>query len=428
MIKKLQFKFVAIMLGVLLAVFSIVVITLNVYMQVQSKEQTSHLLATVAAQDGISFMQEPMKSNEPGPAPNGNIGEQEQTKVDPGRNKEVTPEMLRATRFFYAKVDTQGEIIELNVEMISGLEEVDADAYVAEVLSEGTKEGKKENYQYLVAEKDYGKIIVFAERSIERGLLDRLIKTSVMIAIPVILILTLFSLFLAKWAIKPVETAFERQKEFISDASHELKTPLTIIGANADVLEAKIGEQVQLDYIKEQGLRMNRLITDLLELAKLDENRDQMIFEEIPFSKLVQKTALEFDSIAFEAGKILEDQIEPNIVIKGDPGKLKQVITILIDNAIKHSNPQGIIKIGLIERNKQVLFQVTNRGDVLTDLEQERVFERFYRRDDSRSRDTGGSGLGLAIAKGIVDKHKGVITVSSTKEEGTTFEIKFPNI
>lgn len=239
------------MLGVLLTVFSIVVITLNVYMQVQSKEQTSHLLATVAAQDGISFMQEPMKSNEPGPAPNGNIGEQEQTKVDPGRNKEVTPEMLRATRFFYAKVDTQGEIIELNVEMISGLEEVDADAYVAEVLSEGTKEGKKENYQYLVAEKDYGKIIVFAERSIERGLLDRLIKTSVMIAIPVILILTLFSLFLAKWAIKPVETAFERQKEFISDASHELKTPLTIIGANADVLEAKIGEQVQLDYIKE---------------------------------------------------------------------------------------------------------------------------------------------------------------------------------
>lgn len=428
MIKKLQFKFVAIMLGVLLTVFSIVVITLNVYMQVQSKEQTSHLLATVAAQDGISFMQEPMKSNEPGPVPNGNIGEQEQTKVDPGRNKEVTPEMLRATRFFYAKVDTQGEIIELNVEMISGLEEVDADAYVAEVLSEGTKEGKKENYQYLVAEKDYGKIIVFAERSIERGLLDRLIKTSVMIAIPVILILTLFSLFLAKWAIKPVETAFERQKEFISDASHELKTPLTIIGANADVLEAKIGEQVQLDYIKEQGLRMNRLITDLLELAKLDENRDQMIFEEIPFSKLVQKTALEFDSIAFEAGKTLEDQIEPNIVIKGDPGKLKQVITILIDNAIKHSNPQGIIKIGLSERNKQVLFQVTNRGDVLTDLEQERVFERFYRRDDSRSRDTGGSGLGLAIAKGIIERQRGTITVSSTKEAGTTFTVKFSNL
>lgn len=236
-----------------------------------------------------------------------------------------------------------------------------------------------------------------------------LFANNVMNAFLIILLIYVI-LFFIVWILsfsvfRPIKIAFEKQKRFISDASHELKTPLTIISANADVINQN-GQNPWVDNIKSQTSRLDTLVADMLSLAKLDENQTKLINEHFNLSQEVTGAVLPFDAVAFEKNKTLNLSVEPNIYINGDRQSVKKIATILVDNAIKYSSDRGEINVTLKKESNKIYLTVWNTGSSIPDNQAERIFERFYRGDTSRSRESGGSGLGLSIAKGLADKNK----------------------
>lgn len=408
MIKKLQLKLIAIMMGVLLLVFAVVFATLNIFMYVGSYRQTKEFLKTVASEGGIVFPPRDMPS---GKAPQ---------NIPPPRDD---PEIMRAGRFFYVKVNEGGDVIETHYDMMLDFTRDEAVGYAKSVLDGGRQEGTMDHLQYLVASKSYGKIIVFAQRSIETRMLSELTYISVWAAAGTCLVLLGVSVFLSKCAVNPVKTAFEKQRRFISDAGHELKTPLTIISANADVLKSEIGANERVSHIKAQTERMSLLIHDLLTLAKADEGGAQIIPAKFNLSRSLLNTTLEFESRAFEEEKRLDYDIGDGILYTGDEQRIKALASILIDNAIRHSNEAGKIKVTLFKENGKIRFCVYNTGAGIDEGERDKIFDRFYRSDHSRSRETGGYGLGLSIAKSIADAHKGKITVTGKSGEWVQFTV-----
>jgi signal transduction histidine kinase len=222
----------------------------------------------------------------------------------------------------------------------------------------------------------------------------------------------------------PIKKAFDKQRRFISDASHELKTPLTIISANIDVLKNEIGENQRLTHIKFQSERMNELVLDLLSLAKISEGNTSIIRNKFNISGSVLNTALEFESRAFEEEKKYSYDIEENIEYIGDERQVKQLVSILIDNAIQYSDANGQIKVSLRTQGGYINISVFNTGTGVPENEKKKIFERFYRTDESRSRETGGYGIGLSIAEAIAESHNGKITVSGEYMKWIRFDVK----
>lgn len=228
---------------------------------------------------------------------------------------------------------------------------------------------------------------------------------------------------LTSWIIKPVEESFEKQKQFIADASHELKTPLSVIMASSDALESDMSEKKWLDNIKSESERMNKLITSLLDLAKSEEYDDTLTLENINLSKLVETSVLSFEGVMFEKGLTLDYDIEKDVYIESDSDKVKQLVAILVDNAIHHADKHTPVFISLHKQGKVVL-TVQNCGQPIPSGEEEKIFERFYRLDKSRNRNDNRYGLGLAIAKNIVLSLKGEISAKSI-EGKTIFKVTF---
>ena len=410
MIRRLRIKFISVTMGVLICLFAVMFLTLNMYMQESSLRQTEQLLQTVAREDGFLFQ------------PINVYLRRENSSDAPSVH---APEMMRAGRFFYVKTNHEGELIETNFEMMFDFSREEVVEYAEKVLQRNREKGTVENLQFLVAEKSYGKIVVFAERSMETRLLTRLIYISVGVAIATFAVLFAFTFILSKWAVNPVQEAFEKQRKFISDAGHELKTPLTTIIANTDVLEGEIGENRRIGQIKNQLNRMSNLIHDLLTLARADEHSADIIRNEFNLSKTTRKTVLEFESLAFEEHKRLNYQVDEDIVYSGEREKIERLIAILIDNAIRHSDEDGGIKVTLQRSSGKITLSVYNTGAGIPEEERSKIFDRFYRSDHSRSRDTGGYGLGLAIAKMIADAHNAKIRISGEEGKWVEFSVVF---
>ena len=410
MIRRLQFIIIAVILGTLLFVFAAVLLVLNLSVYQTSVERTDDFMATVVENDGFLFPPKDERILMPGgrgPRPN------------------LRPEIMRSGRFFYAKVSPNGDILELNVDMMFDFSKEDALRYITSALHATREKGNIENFTFIAAGKPYGQMLVFAERSIEILLLERLNQTSLFAAGTVCLILSCLSVFLAKWMVAPVKNSFDKQRRFTSDASHELKTPLTIIGANVDVLQNEIGENQRLECIRAQSERMNGLVHDLLTLAKTDEGQTDIIWSNFNMSGTVLNTALEFESRAFEEGKRYSFDIKENITYVGDEKQIKQLVSVLIDNAIQYSDENGQIKVSLHRDGNRIRLSVFNSGVGVSDEERDKIFDRFYRIDESRSRETGGYGVGLSIAKAIIEAHKGKIVVLGEYGEWVRFEIVF---
>lgn len=219
------------------------------------------------------------------------------------------------------------------------------------------------------------------------------------------------------WMMRPVEEAFTKQKQFIADASHELKTPLAVIMANAEALEQDPGGP-WLENIKEESGRMNGLITSLLDLTRSEQQKP--VLEKVDLSMLLEKQCLIMEAAAFEKNRILEEKIAPDLYVMAEKSLLTQVIAILIDNALEHSDGQVIAT--LERKGKEVLLGISNSGKPIPPEQREKIFERFYRADTSRNRSTGRYGLGLAIAKSIVESLHGQIYVEC-KDGFTTFQV-----
>ncbi|MBQ7235684.1 MAG: GHKL domain-containing protein [Clostridia bacterium] len=239
----------------------------------------------------------------------------------------------------------------------------------------------------------------------------------------ILIILFFIVTALSKSVFKPIEDAFNKQKQFISNASHELKTPISVISANADVLLEDDKDNKWINNIKSQTSRMGVLVEDMLSLAKIDEGKVKIKTEKFNLSDEVNETALPFDAVAFEKKKELEIDILPDLIYVGDRQSVKQIVNILLDNAIKHSTDNGTVKIELKKENGKIILSVFNTGSDIPTENANKIFERFYRGDQSRSRESGGSGLGLSIAKSIADANKWKISASSSFGESMTITV-----
>ncbi len=306
---------------------------------------------------------------------------------------------------------------------------------VNQICDDNDEKGKisigKNKYRYMLR---YNPIkdsysVVMLDRTLEINTINRLLVIFVIIAGIGLFLISIISILLANWTIKPVANAWTQQKEFIANASHELKTPLTVISTNTDVILSNPADTVEnqakwLNYIKNETVRMSKLVNNLLCIAKYDANRIETIYGKVNLSDLVSGICLQYEPLAFENHKTLITEIDNDIQMLGDEDKLKQVVNILMDNALKYSLEKGTIKITLKKVKQSICMTVSNSSENISAEHLEKIFDRFYRVDTSRNRKTGGSGLGLNIAKNIVENHKGTINVIN-KDNITSFIVTF---
>lgn len=285
--------------------------------------------------------------------------------------------------------------------------------------------------RYLTREQGDQTLIAFTDRSNELVALRNLSLASLIVGVCSLAAFFGISLFLASLALRPVEKAWQQQQQFVADASHELKTPLTVILANLSILKAHPQDTIAaqgkwLDSTKEEAVRMKKLVDELLYLARADAGHPTGTLTQINISDTVWSAVLPFESVAFERGLTLDSQIEPQLTMQADESLLKQLTAILLDNACKYSVPGGIVRVLLVREQSRLTLRVCNQGPVIPLRDRERLFERFYRSDESRARQAGGYGLGLAIAKSITEFHGGNICVERSDEEMTVFCVSFP--
>ncbi len=256
--------------------------------------------------------------------------------------------------------------------------------------------------------------------------------TGLILCVAILAIMFAVSLFLSSLAIKPVDEAWKKQKQFVADASHELKTPLTVILANNNILrshpEQTIEEQSQwLESTEEEAIRMKKLIDQMLFLAKSDAEQKPATLTKTNVSEITERAALTFEPVAFEKSVNIRSIIAPNIILNSDTALYDRLLHILMDNAIKHAHKGSTITLALQRNGNKTFLSVQNYGDVISEEDLPHIFDRFYRADKSRTSDApaSGYGLGLAIAKNVLKTLNGEITVSSNESSGTTFTVAF---
>lgn len=290
--------------------------------------------------------------------------------------------------------------------------------------------------QFFESKIESNRQIVFLDVTDTYQMLKNLVFTLFLVGIVMLFVIFGVSLYFADKAILPIQEAWEKQKQFVSDASHELKTPLAIINANSDALLANQEEAVKnqeewlnyietekewLGYIKSEANRMAKLIGNLLYLAKTEDTNANVVYMPFNISNTVNNVILSMEAIIFENDINLSYAIEPDITAKGDLEQIKQVVMILIDNAIKYTNEKGYINITLKKAKRHIIFTIQNSGNGIAKQDLKKLFDRFYRADPSRARESGGYGLGLPIAKAIIERMGGKLYATSVENESVAF-------
>ena len=270
--------------------------------------------------------------------------------------------------------------------------------------------------------------IIFADNSFISGSLRTSVIISVLMLTGAMAVIFLISLWLSGLAVKPVKRAWEQQKQFVADASHELKTPLTVILANNNIMmshkDSTVADERQwLESTEEEANHMKKLIDNMLFLAKSDAGETKVQLSTVDFSEMAEACALNFEPVAFEKEIMIDTDIESGITLEGDATQLNQLVHILVDNAVKYADSGTTVTIRLQKHGDKVEFSVNNKGTPISKDDIEHIFDRFYRAEKSRT--TKGYGLGLSIARRITEGVNGKILVESNKENGTTFTVRF---
>ncbi len=316
---------------------------------------------------------------------------------------------FQLSTFYSVAISDNGEVLAMDNETGTVYEDTVLQQYASEIIESRKDSGMMESLLYTVAVKDGYTLVAFMDNTIMQQSMTTLFCYTIVFGSIMMVALFFVAVYLAGRIVKPLEESHQKQKQFISDAGHELKTPISVIGTNADLLAREIGENRWLSNIQYENEKMGNLVSQLLELTRT-ENSD-VLTEPLNFSRLVKGEVLPFESIAFEKGLFLNYEIQDGLSVEGNKNQLKQLVSILLDNAICHEKNGKEIKLTLKEEHGCAKFSVINNGNEIPIVEREKLFERFYRGDTARSEKGGHYGLGLAIAKAIVTAHKGKIQV-----------------
>lgn len=329
-------------------------------------------------------------------------------------NNELEPRIFMDLTVYTAILDENNNVIDVINHTQNSVSDDTIKSIAENILENKGQTNKKignlyfERYSYSFK---YNNSLTIIDNTLARERLIDLLKTSIFVFILLELVIIYISIKLTSWIIKPVIETFEKQKQFVADASHELKTPLSVIMASAEAFENEPNEKKWLNNIKSESERMSNLISDLLDMAKLENGiKEQYSIQEL--SKIVEREVLTLESLIYEKNIKLEYNIEENLKLNCNSNQIKQLVAILLDNAIKHSSSQGEIKVNLKKDKNNIILEVKNKGKEIPKEEREKIFERFYRADESRNRNENRYGLGLAIAKNIVSNHDGKISVN----------------
>ncbi len=340
----------------------------------------------------------------------------------------LNPRDLR--NYFCVNISYSGAINAVITDFPPSYTEGEISEIVLLIRSSGKSYGTIENFQYLKTPAKYGTFLLcILNRTEDFRILHQLRFFSLWTVLGVTAVSFAIAFFLSKITLAQADEAFEKQKRFIADAGHELKTPIAVIGANIDVLSSdeKLNSNKFFQYIKRENERMGELVRDLLYLARDDADRLEMIKSEFDFSNAVENAVLPFEVVAFESGMTLEMEIQKGITCIGDEKSLKQLFVILVDNAIKNSDKGAKITVKAYTERQNIIYKVRNTGNGIRKADLQKIFQRFYRVDTSRTRKTGGYGLGLSIAQTIAQKHGGTIKAESEYGKWAEFTFKMKN-
>ncbi len=341
----------------------------------------------------------------------------------------LSEESRFVTRYFIARADKDGKIFQLDTGHVAALTSSGAQRLALEVLESGRITGYTGVYKFLVSDRFYGRLVVFLDCRERLGAVGRVLGVSLAIgAGGLVVVFALISIF-SRRAIAPVAESIEKQRRFITDASHELKTPLAIISANAEVLGYDCGENEWLTSIQNQTKRLGALIGDMLMLARLDEERDAVQSTVFSLDQALRETVEPYEAVAITRGLKLHTEINSRIGCRGDQQSIRRALSALLDNALKYAGGEGRVEISLTRRGRWSVVTVFNtvKYDADDSLPEylDKLFDRFYRADSSRSRNTGGYGLGLSITRSIAEANKGTIT-AKLHDEGIVFTVTLP--
>ena len=404
MIRRLRRKFVLLCMGVVVAVMVAVVALMNGLFVARANATLDGMLAFLT-DNGGDF---PVVDDEEAPIiPRG------PRQMDWGGMSMDSPEAPFITRHFSVLLDAGGEALSVNTESIAAVSSEEAVLYARRALDKAGS-GYLDVYRYRVSETDDGTLVVFLDASTQLSTARQFFIISSSVAAGVCLAVLLLALLFSGRAVRPIAQSVEKQRQFITDAGHELKTPLTIISANCEVLEMEMAGNEWLTGIEKQVARLRKLVNDLVTLSRLDEGRPTGEEARFSLSDAVCDTALAFSAAAERAGKRLRADAEPGVFINGDEAALRQLTAILVDNAVKYADAGGEIRVGLRGGRHPVL-TVENDCRNMSELPLDRLFDRFYRFDPARTGD-GSHGLGLSIARSIAEAHRAALRAEKAGE------------
>lgn len=409
MIRKLKIKYIILALSSLLVLLSFIVAGMNILNYNEVAKEADATLSLLSQNQGTF----------PTVKDGANIGKW----LPPG----MSPEIPFESRFFSVFADENGEITSAETSRIYAVDNEIAAQYAASALKKRSDSGFVGDFRYIRVAENGGTRITFLDCGRKLELFRNFAAFSVGISLLGYTVIAVLVCFFAGKFIRPVAESYEKQKRFITDAGHEIKTPLTIIGANVDLLKMDLDENEYLDDIENQVKRLSGLTGDLVRLARMEESQKSLPMIEFPVSEIIRETAAPFQTLAKSQNKELSLQIQPEQSLCGNEKLISQLVSILLDNALKYSPEGSTIRLNLEKQGRKLILKVGNpSASLITEEDLRHVFDRFWRADPSRNSETGGHGIGLSMAQAIVTAHGGKINATLQGENEFTITAIFP--
>ena len=415
MIKKLQRKFVLAAMLSLLIVLGLLIGLINIFNYANMIRESDETLSLLA-ENGGGFPDRFDGEPEDGTPRDGRL-------FGPGG---FSGELPFQSRYFTVTLGENGEAKSVDLRSVATVDWQTAVHKAQEAAKKGREKGFSGDYRYLGATEDGQTRWIFLNRERELSTVRSFLWISCAISFAGFLMVLLLMILLSGRIVRPIAQSYEKQKRFITDAGHELKTPLTIINADADLLEESLNDNEWLTDIRRQTARLSTLTNNLIELSRMEEEGAKPVMIEFPLSEVVEDAAQPFSAVARTQAQSFSLDVQPLLSLNGDEASIRKLVTILLDNAVKYTPQNGAITLSLKRNGRAIRLAVENTANGLEKGNMDRLFDRFYRTDASRNSETGGFGLGLAVAKAVTEAHGGRIRAYSQDGSSLTVEAQFP--
>lgn len=417
MIYKLRRKFIRICSLSFLVALLVILLATYIISHVKTNQAIDILADMVSKYDGNFPEFDRMNPNpDLDPRPEHNIW------MRPNMPDIINSEVRFTTRFFIVFFDDDGNVLKTDIDSILSVTSEQAIEYAKTAFEKGEERGGISNYRYKLYDTDDGKAVAFVDGSMQQAMSGTMIITIATVFVACSLFILILIVIISKRVVKPIAESYEKQRQFVTDANHELKTPLTLILANVDIAESEVGENEWLADIRSEGERMSVLISQLGDLAQMDEQKADAEKSKFSLSDAVADTVSGFEALAKQKNIILLTEITSRMDYTGNEAQIRQLIAILMDNAVKYCDSSGRIAVGL-ETKKRPILWVENSFSKVKNTELSKLFDRFFRAEKART--AGNSfGIGLSIAKSIVEKHGGEISAHNIGNSSIRFVVK----